>query len=71
MNEFRTKAEEGQRTINDFSMQKAKLQTENGKPIRKQKLNHIYILLFILDLVLLFQVSFPDNWKKKIPWSLS
>ncbi len=31
MSEYRTKAEEGQRTINDFSMQKAKLQTENGK----------------------------------------
>lgn len=31
MSEYRTKAEEGQRTINDFTMQKAKLQTENGK----------------------------------------
>ena len=30
MNEYKTKAEEGQRTINDFTMQKAKLQTENG-----------------------------------------
>ncbi|KAG9355994.1 hypothetical protein JZ751_000838 [Albula glossodonta] len=30
MSEYRTKAEEGQRTINDFTMQKAKLQTENG-----------------------------------------
>uniref|UniRef100_A0A3B4EDV4 Myosin heavy chain 7 n=1 Tax=Pygocentrus nattereri TaxID=42514 RepID=A0A3B4EDV4_PYGNA len=35
MNEFRTKAEEGQRTINDFSMQKAKLQTENGELSRQ------------------------------------
>lgn len=31
MTEYRTKFEEGQRSINDFSMQKAKLQTENGK----------------------------------------
>ena len=30
MTEYRTKAEEGQRAINDFTMQKAKLQTENG-----------------------------------------
>ncbi|KAF4087862.1 hypothetical protein AMELA_G00076170 [Ameiurus melas] len=35
MTEFRTKAEEGQRTINDFSMQKAKLQTENGELSRQ------------------------------------
>uniref|UniRef100_A0A4W4HML6 Myosin heavy chain 7 n=1 Tax=Electrophorus electricus TaxID=8005 RepID=A0A4W4HML6_ELEEL len=35
MSEFRTKAEEGQRTINDFSMQKAKLQTENGELARQ------------------------------------
>ncbi|XP_058868193.1 myosin-6-like [Acipenser ruthenus] len=35
MNEYRTKAEEGQRTINDFSMQKAKLQTENGEFARR------------------------------------
>ncbi|MCI4374110.1 hypothetical protein PGIGA_G00002380 [Pangasianodon gigas] len=35
MSEFRTKAEEGQRTINDFSMQKAKLQTENGELSRQ------------------------------------
>ncbi len=30
MSEYRTKYEEGQRTINDFTMQKARLQTENG-----------------------------------------
>ena len=30
MHEYKTKAEEGQRAINDFTMQKAKLQTENG-----------------------------------------
>lgn len=30
MNEYKTKSEEGQRTINDFTMHKAKLQTENG-----------------------------------------
>ncbi|MCJ8728249.1 hypothetical protein PDJAM_G00002230 [Pangasius djambal] len=35
MSEFRTKAEEGQRTINDFSMQKAKLQTENSELSRQ------------------------------------
>ncbi|KAK0146037.1 Myosin-7 [Merluccius polli] len=31
MSEYKTKYEEGQRCINDFNMQKAKLQTENGK----------------------------------------
>uniref|UniRef100_A0A8C1VQH1 Myosin heavy chain 7 n=1 Tax=Cyprinus carpio TaxID=7962 RepID=A0A8C1VQH1_CYPCA len=31
MSEYRTKYEEGQRSINDFTMQKAKLQTENGE----------------------------------------
>lgn len=31
MNEYKTKSEEGQRSINDFTMQKAKLQTENGR----------------------------------------
>lgn len=31
MTEYKMKAEEGQRSINDFTMQKAKLQTENGK----------------------------------------
>ncbi|KAM4623646.1 myosin-7-like [Polymixia lowei] len=35
MTEYRTKAEEGQRTINDFTMQKAKLQTENGELARQ------------------------------------
>ncbi|XP_041092625.1 myosin-7-like [Polyodon spathula] len=35
MNEYRTKAEEGQRTINDFTTQKAKLQTENGELTRR------------------------------------
>uniref|UniRef100_A0A4W5N4D7 Myosin heavy chain 6 n=1 Tax=Hucho hucho TaxID=62062 RepID=A0A4W5N4D7_9TELE len=35
MSEYRTKAEEGQRSINDFSMQKAKLQTENGEFARQ------------------------------------
>uniref|UniRef100_A0A8C4Z0T7 Myosin-7-like n=1 Tax=Gadus morhua TaxID=8049 RepID=A0A8C4Z0T7_GADMO len=35
MLEYRTKSEEGQRTINDFSMQKAKLQTENGELSRQ------------------------------------
>lgn len=30
MSEYRTKTDESQRTINDFTMQKAKLQTENG-----------------------------------------
>ena len=30
MNEYRTKSDEGQRAINDFTMQRAKLQTENG-----------------------------------------
>lgn len=32
MTEYKTKSEEGQRTINDLTMQKAKLQTENGNP---------------------------------------
>ncbi|XP_046879900.1 myosin-7-like [Hypomesus transpacificus] len=35
MNEYRTKSEEGQRSINDFTMQKAKLQTENGELARQ------------------------------------
>ncbi|XP_061095231.1 myosin-7-like [Conger conger] len=35
MTEYRTKAEEGQRTINDFTVQKAKLQTENGELARQ------------------------------------
>ncbi|XP_037642802.1 myosin-7-like [Sebastes umbrosus] len=35
MNEYKTKADEGQRTINDFSLQKAKLQTENGELARR------------------------------------
>ncbi|KAL2085414.1 hypothetical protein ACEWY4_018734 [Coilia grayii] len=34
MSEYRTKFEEGQRSINDFSMQKAKLQTENVQSAR-------------------------------------
>uniref|UniRef100_A0A4W4HK28 Myosin heavy chain 7 n=1 Tax=Electrophorus electricus TaxID=8005 RepID=A0A4W4HK28_ELEEL len=35
MTEYRTKFEEGQRSINDFSLQKAKLQTENGELARQ------------------------------------
>nr|XP_015194645.1 PREDICTED: myosin-7-like [Lepisosteus oculatus] len=35
MNEFRTKSEESQRAVNDFTMQKAKLQTENGELSRQ------------------------------------
>ncbi|KAM6976546.1 myosin-7-like [Aplochiton taeniatus] len=35
MSEYRTKSEEGQRSINDFTMQKAKLQTENGELARQ------------------------------------
>ncbi|CAB1338685.1 unnamed protein product [Coregonus sp. 'balchen'] len=35
MSEYRTKAEEGHRSINDFTMQKAKLQTENGELARQ------------------------------------
>uniref|UniRef100_A0A6Q2XQM9 Myosin-7B n=1 Tax=Esox lucius TaxID=8010 RepID=A0A6Q2XQM9_ESOLU len=35
MSEYRTKAEEGQRSINDFTMQRAKLQTENGELARQ------------------------------------
>ncbi|XP_027130046.1 myosin-6-like [Larimichthys crocea] len=35
MTEYKTKAEEGQRSINDFTMQKAKLQTENGELARR------------------------------------
>ena len=31
MSEYRAKYEEGMRSINDFSMCKARLQTENGK----------------------------------------
>lgn len=32
MNEHRSKAEETQRSVNDLTSQRAKLQTENGKP---------------------------------------
>uniref|UniRef100_A0A8C9YJ74 Myosin heavy chain 7 n=1 Tax=Sander lucioperca TaxID=283035 RepID=A0A8C9YJ74_SANLU len=35
MNEYKTKFEEAQRCINDFNMQKAKLQTENGELTRQ------------------------------------
>ncbi|XP_061551249.1 myosin-7-like isoform X2 [Phycodurus eques] len=35
MSEYKTKAEEGQRTINDFTTHKAKLQTENGELARQ------------------------------------
>uniref|UniRef100_A0A8P4KTS0 Myosin heavy chain 6 n=1 Tax=Dicentrarchus labrax TaxID=13489 RepID=A0A8P4KTS0_DICLA len=35
MSEFRTKTDESQRIINDFTMQKAKLQTENGEFARQ------------------------------------
>ncbi|XP_070701646.1 myosin-7 [Pempheris klunzingeri] len=35
MNEYKTKFEEAQRCINDFNMQKAKLQTENGELSRQ------------------------------------
>ena len=31
MNEYRTKWEESQRSLNDFTTQKAKLQAENGQ----------------------------------------
>jgi len=31
MNEYKINFEEGQRCINDFTMQKSKLQSENGK----------------------------------------
>ncbi|XP_031419238.1 myosin-7-like [Clupea harengus] len=35
MNEFRTRAEEGQRSISDFNMQRARLQTENAELSRQ------------------------------------
>ncbi|XP_019943054.2 myosin-7-like isoform X2 [Paralichthys olivaceus] len=35
VSELRTKSDEGQRVINDFTMQKAKLQTENGELTRQ------------------------------------
>ncbi|KAI4806394.1 hypothetical protein KUCAC02_017220 [Chaenocephalus aceratus] len=35
MTEYKMKSEEGQRIINDFTMQKAKLQTENGELTRQ------------------------------------
>ncbi len=44
MSEYRTKYEEGQRSINDFTMQKAKLQTENGVYSDKVLLYHVYLL---------------------------
>lgn len=45
MSEYKTKSEEAQRSINDFTMQKAKFQTENGNVILKRSklLAHHYI----------------------------
>lgn len=43
MNEYKTKFEEAQRCINDFNLQKAKLQTENGTMF--EILHHICILI--------------------------
>ncbi|KAG5850948.1 hypothetical protein ANANG_G00087800 [Anguilla anguilla] len=37
MTDYRTKYEEGQRTINDFNLQRAKLQTENGELTRQME----------------------------------
>ncbi|KAJ8374881.1 hypothetical protein SKAU_G00054610 [Synaphobranchus kaupii] len=37
MTEYRTKFEEGQRVINDFNLQRAKLQTENGELSRQME----------------------------------
>lgn len=45
MTEYKTKAEEGQRSINDFMMQKAKLQTENGNQFNI--LPHLSGVLFL------------------------
>lgn len=45
MSEYKTKSEEAQRSINDFTMQKAKFQSENGNVILKRSklLEHHYI----------------------------
>lgn len=40
MNEYKAKFEEAQRCINDFNMQKAKLQTENGMCVVVKKQFH-------------------------------
>ncbi|KAJ8277524.1 hypothetical protein GJAV_G00076140 [Gymnothorax javanicus] len=37
MSEYRSKFEEGQRSINDFTLQRAKLQTENGELARQME----------------------------------
>ena len=44
MSEYKTKAEESQRSINDFTMQKAKLQTENGNQFH----THIFTWSFLM-----------------------
>lgn len=47
MTEYKMKAEEGQRSINDFTMQKAKLQTENGNHF--DILPHLSGVFFLTD----------------------
>ena len=67
MNEFRTRAEEGQRSISDFNMQRARLQTENGIPLA------YYISLQLSPssyyfLVLLKRVFLWCSWAVKAGW---
>ena len=51
MTEYKAKSEEGQRTINDFTMQKAKLQTENGKQLNVcSHFSECFILLLLLNM---------------------
>lgn len=51
MTEYKAKSEEGQRTINDFTMQKAKLQTENGKHFNiYSHFSECFMLLLILNM---------------------
>lgn len=51
MTEYKAKSEEGQRTINDFTMQKAKLQTENGKQFNiYSHFSECFMLLLILNM---------------------
>lgn len=59
MSEYRTKAEEGQRTINDFTMQKAKLQTENGKSTKYCYVSHCAITM--LKNINIFDIGFQVN----------
>lgn len=65
MTEYKMKAEEGQRSINDFTMQKAKLQTENGNQFNI--LPHLSGVLFLTGTDTAY--LFFSNTLNVNPWS--